>query len=199
MSNKRFYGTGEQRVTGRARPDLKDALDQSQPSTEHSNVDAQFEHALIGEALDWTRRAAERGDADAQFELGRAYSEGDGLELSFTEAAHWFRCAAEQQHARAQLGLGSLYFLGLGVTQDYLAAHMWLNISTARLPPGQEFDQAFDLRNRIAKMLTPAHLIEAQGMARAWLDKQKRSTSQGIDSLLLATLADDKSPSGQGL
>jgi TPR repeat protein len=108
-------------ATGQTLPDLKDALDQTRRSNEKSNVDAQFERAVISEALDWTRRAAEHGDADAQFELGRAFAQGEGLELSFTEAANWYRRAAEQNHARAQLGLGSLYFLGLGVAQDYLA------------------------------------------------------------------------------
>lgn len=184
---------GGQHATGQARPDLTDALDQTRRSTENGNVDAQFEHALIREALDWTQRAAERGDADAQFELGRAFAQGDGLERSFTEAARWYRRAAEQHHARAQLGLGSLCFLGLGVAQDYLAAHMWLNISAARLPRGQGFEQALALRNRVAKLLTPDHLVEAQRMARAWLNKRKSSTSQGIDPVLLATLAEDES------
>jgi TPR repeat protein len=183
-----------QHATGQTRPDLKDALDQPRQATENGYADAQFERAVIREALDWTRRAAEHGDADAQFELGRAFAQGEALELSFTEAAHWYRRAAEQYHARAQLGLGSLYFLGLGVAQDYLAAHMWLNISAARLPQGQAFERALALRNRVAKMLTPEHLVEAQRMAHGWLNKRKTSTAEGGDPVLLATLAEDEIP-----
>jgi hypothetical protein len=71
---------------------------------------------------------------------------------------------------------------------------MWLNISLARLPQGQAFERALALRDRITKMLTPEHLVEARRMARGWLNKQKPSTAHGVDAVLLATLAKDETP-----
>lgn len=146
------------------------------------------------EAIEWYRRAAEHGHGEAQYRLGLLHAKGGTGEPEFAEAAAWYRRAAEQNHARAQLGLGSLCFLGLGVAQDYLAAHMWLNMAAAKLPPGQDLDRALALRDRVAKMLTPAHLVEAQSMARAWQGKRRVSASRGIDPVLLAGLAEDESP-----
>jgi TPR repeat protein len=142
------------------------------------------------EALKWFRLAAEQDFAEAQYRIGRLYATGTAGVQHFGEAAIWYRRAAGQGHAPAQVGLGSLYFLGLGVLQDYVQAHMWLNLATSKLAPGKELDRALELRNRIARMLRPADLIEAQRMARAWQTKKENSTKSGADPAMLAGLDD---------
>jgi len=58
----------------------------------------------------YLRMAAEQGDAKAQFDLGRLYSEGNGVRKDNAEAAKWIRKAAEQGHAMAQFHLAAMHF-----------------------------------------------------------------------------------------
>ena len=53
-------------------------------------------------------------------------------------------------------------------SQDYVQAHMWYNLAAARMPPGEERDTAVEIRDTIAKRMTPAQVAEAQRLAREW-------------------------------
>lgn len=68
---------------------------------------------------------------------------------------------AEQGDAVAQFNLGVMYFEGQGVLQDYVTAHMWANIAAVN---GSEM--APELRNAIAKRMTPAQIHAAQKRAK---------------------------------
>lgn len=68
---------------------------------------------------------------------------------------------AEQGDAVAQFNLGVMYFEGQGVLQDYVTAHMWANIAAVN---GSEM--APELRNAIAKEMTPAQIHAAQKRAK---------------------------------
>jgi TPR repeat protein len=68
---------------------------------------------------------------------------------------------AEQGDAVAQFNLGVMYFEGQGVLQDYVTAHMWANIAAVN---GSEM--APELRNTIAKRMTPAQIHAAQKRAK---------------------------------
>lgn len=142
--------------------------------------------ANLTEALGWYRKAAEQGHAEGQYRLAQLHAKGAAGQQHFAEAANWYRRSAEQGYAAAQVALGSLYMLGLGVLQDYVQAHMWLNLAAAKLPAGRELDQALELRNRVAKLLTPAALVEAQRLARDWDVRYQRSTSISLDPASLA-------------
>jgi len=112
-------------------------------------------------ALREWRLLAEQGDALAQTALGFMYRDGLGVSQDSAEAVRWYRLSAEQGDAGAQTALGSMYELGRGVPQDFLQAYMWLNIAAAN---GHEI--ALEHRDRIASLISPADLSEAQRLAR---------------------------------
>lgn len=115
------------------------------------------------------RDDAEQGDVSAQAELGTAYFEGCGVAQDYVEAAKWFHEAAEQGDAFSQAVLGLMYGNGLGVEQDSVLSHMWLNIAYVT---GSE--HAKELRDKVAKAITPSQLAEAQKCAREWLEQHNK-------------------------
>jgi TPR repeat protein len=94
------------------------------------------------------------------------YRTGQAVPQDYATAARWYRKAAEQGDSLAQLSLGGMYFYGDGVPQDYVLAHMWFNLGAA----GGE-KKAAELRDMLAKQMTPAQIAEAQKLAREWKPK----------------------------
>ena len=78
----------------------------------------------------------------------------------FATALQELRPLAEQNHADAQWGLGSMYAEGMGVPQDNVLAHMWFNLGASN---GSE--PSANNRDRIAKIMTPQAIEQAQKMA----------------------------------
>jgi hypothetical protein len=62
-----------------------------------------------------------------------------------------------------------MYGTGRGVTQDYVQAHMWFNLAAAQGRPNAE-----NGRDRIARLMTPAQIAEAQKLAREWKPKPEQ-------------------------
>ena len=118
------------------------------------------------EAAKWYRKAAEQGLAKAQFTLGSLYARGQGIQQDDAKAVKWFRKAAEQGNAEAQYAFGALYASGRGVPQDYVLAHIWANLAASQGNKG-----ARELRDLVAKEMTPDQIAEAQRLARAWKPK----------------------------
>ena len=87
----------------------------------------------------------------------------------FAEAVKWFRLAAEQGIAPAQYNLGIRYAKGQGVPQDYVTAHMWFNLAGAHGLP-----DANAARDRVAALLGPADVSEAQRRAKLCLESNYR-------------------------
>ncbi len=56
------------------------------------------------------------------------------------------------------------------MTQDYVQAHMWFNLAAAGSPPGEDRDRAAKNRGRVAKLMTPAQIAEAQRRANAVIE-----------------------------
>jgi TPR repeat protein len=56
-----------------------------------------------------------------------------------------------------------MYAQGQGVPQDYVPAHMWFDLAAAQ---GEK--DATELRDSLAKKMTPAQIAEAQKLAREW-------------------------------
>jgi hypothetical protein len=117
------------------------------------------------EAARWYRKASVQGVSVAQYKLGIMYDNGWGVPPSDSEAVRWYRNAAEQGHPLAQHDLAFMYAAGTGVAQDYLRAYMWLNIAVAH-------GNSLMIRhlNSISEHLTPAQIVEAQQMARDWME-----------------------------
>ena len=107
--------------------------------------------------------------ANEAFEKGKeAFLNGD-----YITAAKCFRKAAEQGNAYAQYNLGVMYYEGKGVPQDYVQSYIWLSIAAANLS-GDLREQILNIRDIVAKGLSPKQLEEAQKIASEW--KPKRGT-----------------------
>ncbi len=81
------------------------------------------------DAVEAVRLGAEQGNASAQFNLGRMYSNGEGVPQDDAEAVRWYRRAAEQGHVDAQFVLGVMYGIGRGVPQDETEAVWWYRLA----------------------------------------------------------------------
>ncbi len=118
------------------------------------------------EAMKWYRKAADQGYASAQYIVGDIYDNGWGVTQDYAEAVRWHRKAANQGYAPAQTNLGFMYSIGQGVTLDLVQAHMWYNLSAMK---GKKI--AREVRDLLAKKMTPTQIAEAQKLAREWKPK----------------------------
>ena len=116
----------------------------------------------------WLRKAADSGSPDGQFWLGVMYRDSlvapDPVQM-----AQLFRKAAEQGYAQAQANLGNLYFTGTGVVQDYVEAHKWLNLASSQMQ-GEERKPVIELRDKVAGLMTPDQVRDAQKRAVDWTE-----------------------------
>src|SRR5215471_1031560 len=125
-------------------------------------------------AKQWFAEAAKQGHAGAQVHLGTLYLHGEGAPQSDQMALFWFSQAAEQKEALAFAKLGSMNEKGQGILQDYIQAHMWYNLSAEH---GET--RSAELRDALAKQMTPAQIAEAQRLAREWKPKMNNSSQAG--------------------
>lgn len=153
--------------------DYAAALREWQPLAEQGDAEAQnnlgymYKEGLgvpqdYREALQWYLLSAVQGNAQAQVNIGFMYNHGEGLPQNYSEAIHWYRLSAEQGNALAQLRLGFMYMLGFGVSRDRVLTHMWFSMAAAN---GE--DDAADLRDRTARLMTAEAIAEAQHRALA--------------------------------
>jgi|TARA_R110000787_G_scaffold206590_3_gene316780 superfamily II DNA helicase RecQ len=136
----------------------------------------------------WFRLAADQGYADAQANLGFMYGTGRGVPQDDAQAMSWFRKAAEQGHTIAQLNLGAMCFTGRGVPQDYVESHKWSNLAASRASAENQTRYA-EVRDAVAKVMTPAQVAEAQTLAREWHAAfDGRQSWEGVGHLLFERL-----------
>jgi TPR repeat protein len=151
---------------------------------EAGDADAQFSLGVMyrtgrgvpqddAEAVRWWRLAADQGRASAQYTVGSMYENGRGLPQDPAEAMRWYRLAADQGVAWAQTYLGNMYETGEGVPPSYVQAHMWHNLVASRTT-GEQRDSAVEARDRVAGLMIPTQLAEAQGLAREWNEAHPR-------------------------
>lgn len=161
------------------RGDYAAALRYWRTEAERGNASAQHNLSLLydrgdgvpqnfEEALKWTKAAAEQGNHAAQLRLGMMYADGRGVKRDPAEAAKWFQLSAERDNAQAQYNMGAVYEYGRGVRRDPVVAHMWYNLAAANFTIGWDRADAFVSRDRVAEMLTPAQLADAQKRAQDW-------------------------------
>jgi TPR repeat protein len=94
------------------------------------------------------------------------YDNGYGVLQDDKTAVKWYTLAAEQGNAYAQYNLGVMYRDGQGVLQDNVYAHMWWNLAASN---GNE--NGGELRDIVAKKMTPADISAAQDLARECVGK----------------------------
>jgi len=95
------------------------------------------------------------------------YLNGQGVPQNYAEAAKWYRKAAEQGDVDATRILGLAYYLGKWVPKDLVQSYFWFSLAASRAS-GDEYQQASEAKDRIAKELTPGKLKEAQRMVTEW-------------------------------
>jgi hypothetical protein len=180
LTGAAMAGPFEDALAAYERSDYAEAVKWFRLAADQGDVQAQFKLGVMygdgrgvaqdhAEAVKWFRLAADQGDAGAQINLGLIYSIGRGVAQDHAEAVKWYRLAADQGHASAQHNLGSIYFAGLGVAQDYVLAHMWFNLAAS-----QGLEHAFKARHRVAGLMTPDQMAEAQRLAREWKPSAER-------------------------
>ena len=110
-------------------------------------------------------------NAYADFNAGiDAYKKKD-----YYTALEEFQLSADRGNADAQFMLGYMYASGKAVLQDYIQAHLWFNLSASL---GNE--RAVEAREKIAEVMTPQQIAEAQ-----------RRLDEIIDRHLAARAADE--------
>jgi localization factor PodJL len=71
------------------------------------------------------REAAAQGDPSALFEIGRRYTDGDGVERDLAKAAIWYEAAARSGSAPAQYRYANFLEKGHGVPLDVEKSALW--------------------------------------------------------------------------
>ncbi len=118
------------------------------------------------EAAKWYKLSAEQGYSGAQSNLGRMYQDGKGVPQDDIEGVKWLRLSAEQGNVGGQTNLGAAYRDGRGVLQDYILAHMWFNLSASK-----GMKHSGEQRDKVAKLMTPEQIAEAQKRAKECVAK----------------------------
>jgi TPR repeat protein len=161
------------------RGDFATALREWRPLAEQGDARAQYNLGVLYrkgrgvpqddvQARQWYEKAAAQGQAKAQYNLGTLYLNGSGVPKDYQQALRWFRLAADQGEALAQTKIGIMYDDGQGVPHDFVQAHKWYNLAATN---GDK--PAAELRDALAKQMTPAQIAEAQQLAREWKPKGK--------------------------
>jgi uncharacterized protein len=156
--------------------DCKEAVKWYRKAAEQGNVAGQLFLGVCYEtgqgvpqdyvqAVKLYRKAADQALTYAKFKLGYMYAYGRGIPKDYAEAVKWLNLAADQGNAGAQSLLGVLYADGHGFPQDYVQAYMRLNLAAAQ----DERDS--ELRDDVAKKMTPSQIAEAQRLATEWKPK----------------------------
>jgi S1-C subfamily serine protease len=114
---------------------------------------------------------------------------------NYGEASKWYRKGAEQGDGFSQFELGHLYEAGRGVPQDYVQAHMWMNLAASRYDAihvqGQR-EKAIKDRNRLASLMSPTQITEAQRLAQICLQNNYKEC--GVDRPKIARRDERASP-----
>ena len=98
----------------------------------------------------------------AQGNLGLVYEQGRGVARDEGQAASWFRKAALQGDPHAQFRFGRACERGRGEPKDLVEAYKWYSLSAQG-----GYKRAQDALARLAKVLKPAELDDAQKRAAA--------------------------------
>jgi uncharacterized protein len=118
-------------------------------------------------AVKWYILSAEQGFAAAQTSLGLMYDNGQGVQQDYKTAVKWWTLAAEQGFANAQFNLGLMYAKGERVKRNYARTHMWWSIAAS-----SGYKRAVKYRDKVAGMMTPAQIADAQKLIRECVRKK---------------------------
>ena len=125
----------------------------------------------LARALQLQQKAAELGQVEAMYYLGLAYATGDGVQKDYPSALHWLGRSVAYEDAygsnvlrsHAQNAIGSLYENGYGVGQDLTLAYAWYSLASTG-----GYESSGSSLNRVARLLKPEQLLEAQNLSSDW-------------------------------
>ncbi|HEX9791298.1 MAG TPA: SPOR domain-containing protein [Kiloniellales bacterium] len=138
---------------------------------------AAYQQGDYAKALEEWTPLAKNGNQQAQYNIGYMHFNGIGVPKEPAKAAKWFAMAAKQGDAAAQMSLGVMYGTGQGVEQDYSQAYIWLTLAAARLPYGDDRDQAVKNRDIVSAKMSRAQITDALGQALNWTPKSENGAS----------------------
>jgi len=115
-------------------------------------------------AVSWYTKSADQGNAKAQYNLGVLYVKGEDVSRNEEAGVKLITSAAEQGYPRAQASMGAMYAQGLSVLKDDVRAYMWFYLATYN--GSKDASQGTEL---VAKEMSPAQIVKAQGMSRRCL------------------------------
>jgi hypothetical protein len=121
-------------------------------------------------ALRELKPLAEKDEPLAQVMLGLMYYQGKGVQQDYKEALQLYLRAADQGEATAQMPLGVMYGTGQGIEQDLVEAYMRFSLCLSDPEVGANCAKN---REGVSHLMTPAQIVEAQGLAKTWKPKAK--------------------------
>ena len=116
----------------------------------------------------WFEKAVLQKQPDALYNLGLLYANGDGVDQNWSEAVRWYRLAADLGQSDAQNSLGLRYEKGQGIDKDLVQAYKWYALSLDHTDRPADRAMAIANRDRVAKLMTPEQVAEAQNQIKAW-------------------------------
>jgi TPR repeat protein len=123
----------------------------------------------------WRPLAQRKSENSApQTFLGFMYATGQGVEQDPAAAAEWYRRAAMQDDMLAQVRLALLYRSGgEGAAQDHVQAFLWASLAARQESHLQTV--AVELRDALAKEMTPQQIAEARSLTAAWIEQHSKA------------------------
>jgi TPR repeat protein len=159
--------------------DWKTAMAELTPLAEEGDAVAQFYVGFMFEtgkgvetdpeqAIGWYKASAEQQNARAQFNLAAAYESGRGTEKDLAESHRWYLASAESDFERAQYKVAQLFEAGSGIYEpDLVQAHKWFALAGK-----DRYRDARKQKRRVAKLMDPYDIAEAELQARLWRQAQ---------------------------
>ena len=134
---------------------------------------------------------SERGDCDAEYAMGLLYFTGLGVGRSHDNAIILWNRAAEQAQPQAQVALGAAYsrlnvsYLyidcgrGCGVNKNLIQGYKWFGLGSKYGSP-REIAESERSKSKIAAMMTPEQMDEAQSLVDNWEPEPSKCKSRRV-------------------
>lgn len=137
----------------------------------------------LARAAEYYRQGAERGNVLAAYQVAQCYKKGAGVAQDYEAAARWYLYSATRGNYRAGNQLAILHIEGKGVKRDLIEALAWFYPATH-----EAIKDEGSLQNaiRLAGMLTPKQLHEAQERGRSYFERYMAPNMPVVEAIMAA-------------
>lgn len=94
-------------------------------SVEHQDGMRQYENGDFEQAFVLFEKSAQKENGSGMFMLGSMYSNGKGVEQSYSKAMEWYLKASDKKHEVAMFNIAVFYMSGQGVAKNEVLAMEW--------------------------------------------------------------------------